>query len=132
MQGKGASSRNLEPAHVPVLCTRRSGSLIVCERKLRFLLCEVLGVAHDGKRVDAEVELVGGEAAPAAGAVLRPKDGQVGHGKVADAAQRPPVAVRRPLVPIEEHPPRPAEAARVLGVAKQVLHHALRLETDTG
>ena len=89
-------------------------------------------MAHDGQRIDAEVELVGGEAAPAAGPVLRPEDGQVGHGKVADAAQRPPVAVRRPLVPIEEHPPRPAEAARVLGVAKQVLDHTLPLKTDTG
>ena len=92
----------------------------------------MLSVAHDRQRVDGEVKLVPREAPPAAGSVLGPEDGQICHCKVTDAAQHLPVAVRRPLILVVKQPPGPAEASRVLSVAKQVLHHRLPLKTDTG
>ena len=47
----------------------------------------MLGLAHDGHGVDGEVELVGREAPPAAGPVLRPEAGEIAGAKVADSAQ---------------------------------------------
>lgn len=108
-------------------------SLLHYKRKLHFLglLPKVLGVAHDRQGVDGEVKLVAREAPPAAGPVLRPEDGQVCHGKVTDAAKHLPVAVRRPVTLTVKQPPGPPEAARVLSVARQVLHRRLLLKTDT-
>ena len=85
-------------------------------------------MAHDGERVDAQVELVGREAPPAGGAVVRPEPGQVRHAKVADAALHLPVAERRPLVLVKKQPPGPAEATCVLSVANQVLNRRLSLK----
>ena len=54
---------------------------------LQGLLSDLLRLTHDGHGVDVEVELVGREAPPAAGAVLQPELGEVGGAKVADSAK---------------------------------------------
>ena len=47
----------------------------------------MLRLTHDGYGVDVEVELVGREAPPAAGAVLEPEAGEVARAKVTDSTQ---------------------------------------------